>query len=100
MPQGLLNRTEVMNYLGCDSKLINQLIRKKKLTLYKIAGQYERFNKEEVVRFRLSGEVKPKKISDRGVGDRIIDFWQYNNFYIITVLLLATVIYFFFFFQS
>lgn len=98
MPQGLLNRAEVINYLGCDSKTLNKLIKKKKIALYKIAGQYERFNKDEIVRLRQAGGLKPKKPVSRGVGDRIIDFWQYNNFYIVTFVILAAVIYYFFIF--
>ena len=98
MPQGLLTRTEVVNYLGCDSKTLASLINKKQLTLYKVGGQYERFNKDEVVRLKLSGlKAKPKRTSGRGAGDKVLDFWRYNNFYIVTVLILAAVVYYFFF---
>jgi hypothetical protein len=95
MPQGMLSRTEVLNYLGCDSKAIDRLIRKKQLTLYKIGGQYERFDKEEVIRIRLKTPLKAPR-PNRTLKEQVIDFWHYNNFYIVTFAVLTGIIFYFF----
>ena len=91
----MLNRSEVMNYLACDSKTLDHLIQKKNLTLYRIGGQFERFDKEEVIRLRLKVPQKATK-SNRSFGEKLLDFWSYNNFYIVTFVVLVGLIYYFF----
>jgi len=96
MPQGLLSRTEVMNYLGCDDASLEDLIQSQKLARYKIAGEYERFSKTDVIGLKRTLGAKTEK-RGRGAEERIWDFWQYNNFYIITSLVLSVAVYYFFF---
>jgi hypothetical protein len=95
MSQGMLSRAEVLNYLGCDSKALDRLIQKKRLTLYKIGGEYERFDKEEVIRIRLKTPVKATG-PHRSLKEKVFDFWHYNNFYIVTFFVLAALTYYFF----
>ena len=94
---GLLTRAEVVTHLGCDPKTLNQLIRKKQVTLYKIGGEYERFNREEVLHLKQAGFKQSEKKENRFFG-HVLDFWQYNNFYIVTSLVLVGAIYYFFFY--
>ena len=92
----MLNRSEVLNYLACDSKTLDRLIQKKQLTLYKIGGEFERFDKEEVIRLRLKHPPKAPQSVTRSMGDKVLDFWHYNNFYIITFgVLISLIVYFF-----
>ena len=93
----MLSRAEVLNYLGCDSKTLSRLIAKKELTLYKIGGAFERFNKEEVVRYRLKHPVRVKKVSSRGLFEKAYDVWRYNNFYIVTFIILLLLLFFFYY---
>jgi len=95
MSQGMLNRSEVLNYLGCDSKALNRHIKKKELTVYKIGGEFERFNRDEVIRVRLKNPPRGPK-SDRSLAEHLKDFWHYNNFYIITSVVLVSLIFYFF----
>ena len=85
-----------MNYLGCDNASLEDLIQSQKLSRYKIAGEYERFSKSDVISLKrtLGGKTEKK---GRGVGEWAWDFWQYNNFYIITSLVLSVAVYYFFF---
>ena len=99
MPRGLLNQSEVLNYLACDEATLHRHIKSKRLTLYKIGGKFERFDKAEVVALKPAIPQK-KKVSSRQIGDRVGDFWRYNNFYIITFSFLAALILIFYFYRS
>lgn len=90
-----MNRSEVLNYLSCDPKALARFIKRKELTVYKIGGEFERFNKEEVIRIRLKTPAKALK-SNRSLREQLVDFWTYNNFYIITSAVLASLIFYFF----
>jgi len=99
MPRGLLNRSEVLNYLACDEPTLRRYIKSKRITLYKIGGKFERFDKAEVVRLKPAIPQK-KELSSRQFGERVGDFWRYNNFYIITFSFLAALILIFYFYRS
>ena len=85
-----------MNYLGCDNASLEDLIQSQKLARYKIAGEYERFSKADVISLKRTLGAKTEK-KGRGTGEWVWDFWQYNNFYIITSLVLSVAVYYFFF---
>ena len=91
----MMNRSEVLNYLSCDPKALARYIKRKELTVYKVGGQFERFNKEEVIRIRLKTPAKTPK-SNRSFKEQHVDFWTYNNFYIVTSVVLASLIFYFF----
>ncbi len=90
-----MNRSEVLNYLGCDPKALARFIKRKKLTVYKVGGEFGRFSKEEVIRIRLKTPAKGPK-SNRSLKEQLVDFWTYNNFYIITSAVLVSLIFYFF----
>ena len=98
MAQGFLTRAEVLNYLGSDPETLEGFIRSRRLKVFKIGGQFERFSKEEVV--ALKSSLSPRKLihpgRHRDFFDLVVDFWHYNNFYIVISLVLAAIIYFLF----
>ena len=93
MPNGMLTLNEVMQYLSLDKGGVEELVQKDKLNAYKIGGVYLRFRKDQVS--DLKRIVSRKHIHHKsGAMDRLRDFWDFNNFYIITGSCLLFVLYF------
>jgi len=92
MADGMLSLNEVMQYLDLDKKGVEQLVQDDKLMAYKIGGIYLRFKKEQVMTAKTELAIRKRKKSY--VGERIADFWDFNNFYIITGVCLIFILYF------
>ena len=92
----MLTIEEVKNYLEIDQAQLEKFIKQEKLRAYKIGGTYLRFRKEEVLNLRFEitpqGSKYPKKASFLG---RILEFWRFNNFYIVSILIVIAVVIFF-----
>lgn len=90
----MLTLEEVKNYLEIEQREIESFIQQGKLHAYKIGGTYLRFRKEEVLTLRYevlpSGKKKKTKVS---FGARLLDFWKFNNFYIVSLLLVGALVY-------
>ncbi|MFH1800024.1 MAG: helix-turn-helix domain-containing protein [Candidatus Omnitrophota bacterium] len=92
----MLTFDEVKNFLGVEQQVIEQFIRDEVLHAYKIGGVYIRFRKEEVLGLKYDVLLKKKKGATSGsFGQRLWDFWRFNNFYIISVLIIAALAYWF-----
>ncbi len=92
MSNGMLTLDEVMQYLSLDKAGVEELVQKDKLQAYKIGGVYLRFRKDQVS--MLKGKpVKRRKTKKGGVIDNVINFWDFNNFYIITGVCLLVILY-------
>jgi len=92
MANGMLSLEEVMQYLDLDREGVESLIHDEKLHAYKIGGIYLRFKKAQVESVHLEKAiVKRKKIYFL---ERIRDFWDFNNFYIVTGTCLVCILYF------
>ena len=93
----MLTLDEVKKYLEVEQQEIEKFIRDGMLHAYKIGGVYIRFRKEEVLSLKYDVILKKKKsLHPVSVGQKIMDFWRFNNFYIISVLLVAALAYWFF----
>lgn len=83
----MLTLEEVKNYLEADQNQVEDFIKRRKLSAYKIGGTYLRFRKEEVLNLRSEGLPRPPKSQAKmSVLSRVRDFWRFNNFYIISLL--------------
>jgi hypothetical protein len=92
----MLTLDEVKNFLEVEQQVIEQYIKDELLHAYKIGGVYIRFRKEEVLGLKYDVLLKKKKGAASGsFGQRLWDFWRFNNFYIISVLIIAALAYWF-----
>lgn len=92
----MLTLDEVKNFLGVEQTVIEKFIQDEVLHAYKIGGVYIRFRKEEVLGLKYDVLLKKKKGEASGsFGQRLWDFWRFNNFYIISVLIIAALAYWF-----
>jgi hypothetical protein len=92
----MLTLDEVKNFLGVEQQVIEQFIRDEVLHAYKIGGVYIRFRKEEVLGLKYDVLLEKKKVgASSSFGQRLWDFWRFNNFYIISVLIIAVLVYWF-----
>ncbi len=92
----MLTFDEVKNYLEIEQQGVEQFIRDGILHAYKIGGVYIRFRKEEVLSLKYDVLLKKKKTGTSiSFGQRLWNFWRFNNFYIISVLIIAILAYWF-----
>jgi len=92
----MLTLDEVKNYLEIGQQVIEKFIRDGVLHAYKIGGVYIRFRKEEVLNLKYDVLLKKKKTGPSiSFGQRLWDFWRFNNFYIISVLIIVVLAYWF-----
>lgn len=84
----LLTEEEVQHYLGINSAEMHRLVKRGKLSGYRIGGTYLRFEKDEVVALKNGRRfVSPQELG-RNRLDKIRDFWKFNSFYVFSVLLI------------
>lgn len=92
----MLTLDEVRNYLEVEQQEIEKFIRDGMLHAYKIGGVYIRFRKEEVLHLKYDVLLKKKKVFQSiSFGQRLWDFWRFNNFYIISLLAIIALAYWF-----
>jgi len=92
----MLTLDEVKNFLGVEQQVVEKFIQDGVLHAYKIGGVYIRFRKEEVLGLKYDVLLKKKKaVASGSFGQRLWDFWRFNNFYIISVLIILALAYWF-----
>ncbi len=92
----MLTEEEVQHYLDRSPSEIQQLIKRGKLTAYRLGGTYLRFKKEEVAALKTGRKFIPPDELGRTNVDKLRDFWKFYSFYVITsVLILLLIIVFF-----
>ncbi len=92
----MLTFDEVKNFLEVEQQVIEKFIRDEVLHAYKIGGVYIRFRKEEVLSLKYDVLLKKKKSQAAGSpGQQLLNFWRFNNFYIISVLIILGLAYWF-----
>jgi len=90
----MLSLEEVKHFLDVEQEEIERYLSSGKLHAFKIGGAYLRFRKEDVINLRF--EIAPSKIKTApkfSFLSRLLDFWQFNNFYIISLILAGVIIY-------
>lgn len=85
----LLSLEEVKSFLQVEEQDVHQLMDKGKLQAYKIGGAYLRFRKEEVLNIKQELHTTKGSVLRTPWFVRLIDFWRFNNFYILSTLLIV-----------
>lgn len=92
----MLTLDEVRKYLEVEQQELERLIKNGLLHAYKVGGVYLRFRKEEVLNLKYDVLLKKKKVATAvSFGQKILDFWRFNNFYIVSVAVIALLVYWF-----
>lgn len=96
----LLTVREASIILGISEKEVIDLAESGVMPAYKIGGVYLRFRKDQVEGFRKSFEPPAlhKRLNDetQSFGDKLKDFFYYNDFYIFAATLIILLIVFIF----
>ena len=88
-----LTEEEVRHFLGTGQEEVKQLVKRGKLTAYKLGGSYVRYRKEEVLAIKNGRKfVAPEEIG-RSSWDKFRDFWNFYSFYILTSILVVILAY-------
>ena len=90
MSEGLITEEEVKSYLKIESPEVEQLIRKGKLTAYRVGGSFVRYRKEEVIALKSGRKFVLPDQFERSWFDKLKDFF---NFYGIYIILSAVVLF-------
>ena len=89
---------ETSQILGVSEKKVMDLIESRKLQAYRIADQFLRLKRAEVLQMRSGGEVVRENVHhDYTAGERLRDFFYYNDFYLVAAALIAALLYIIFF---
>ena len=92
----MLTLEEVKNFLEVEQDEIEKYLKQGKLRAYKIGGTYIRFRKEEVIHLRFEGMPQKTKLpKPASFPGKILEFWRFNNFYIVSILIVAGLIAYF-----
>ena len=95
MGEGLLTEQEVKSYLKVDSPEIEQLIRRGKLTAYRVGGSFVRYRKDQVIALRSGQKFRMPDQLERNWFDKIRDFVNFYSIYILlSILVILLVVYF------
>lgn len=89
---------ETAQILAVSEKKVMDLIEGGNLQAYKIADQFLRLKRNEVVSMHAAGEVVSENISHSyTAGERVRDFFYFNDFYLIALSLIGVLLYIIFF---
>lgn len=86
MSEGLLTEEEVKTYLELDHPAVEKLVRKGRLTAYRLGGAFVRYRKDEVLAIKNGRKFQLPDQMERGWFDRVRDFWNFYGLYILLFL--------------
>src|SRR3989338_8814883 len=85
---------ETSQILGISEKKVMDLVEENKLQAYRIAGQFLRLRKSDVMGMKNSGTVVNEAVQYRYTSlERMKDFFYFNDFYLIATAIIATLLY-------
>lgn len=90
---------DVSLLLGVSEKEVMELAESGAIPAYKVGGVYLRFKREQVLEYKKhSKAVSPKlePLKEYSLGDRLSDFFYFNDFYILAGLIVAILLFFIF----
>lgn len=97
-PSQYITVRETAQILGITEKKVMDLVEEKKLMAYKIAGQFLRLKKAEVLNIKNAGTViRENQQYAYSAAERLKDFFYFNDFYIICTLIIFTLLYIIFY---
>ena len=89
---------ETAQMMAVSEKKVMDLIESGKLQAYKIADQFLRLKRNEVVNMVSSGQVVSENVTHGYTrGERIADFFYFNDFYLIAFAVIGILLYIIFF---
>ena len=95
MNEGLLTEEEVKSYLKVDAPTIEQLIRRGKLTAYRVGGSFVRYRKDQVIAIRSGLKFRMPDQLEQSWFDKIRDFLNFYSFYFLLTLLVVLLVAYF-----
>lgn len=94
MPEQFISVREAAQYLRISERKIMDLVDGKKLQAYRIAGQFIRFKKSDVLALKNTGSITAETTHYEYTPlERLKDFFYFNDFYIFSLLLILVFIY-------
>lgn len=89
---------ETAQVLGVSEKKVMDLIESHQLQAYRIADQFLRLKRTEVMQIRSGGSIAAENVQhDYTAVERIKDFFYFNDFYLVTLAVIAGLLYIIFF---
>lgn len=89
---------ETAQLLGISEKKVMDLIEEGQLQAYRIANQFLRLKKSEVLDLRNSGAVAKEHVDHPYTfQEKIHDFLYFNDFYITSSMIIGLLVYFIFY---
>jgi excisionase family DNA binding protein len=95
MSDGLLTEEEVKSFLKVDKLEVDKLIKKGKITAYRVGGAFVRFRKEEVIAVRNGLKFRMPDELERSWWDHIRDFIRFYGLYLILAGVIALLVSYF-----
>jgi len=85
---------ETAQILAVSEKKVMDLIEGGKLQAYKIADQFLRLKRNEVVNMLSSGQVVSENVAHSYTSaERIRDFFYFNDFYLLALIIIGILLY-------
>ena len=98
MADQFISVREASQTLGISEKRIMDLVEASQLQAYRIAGQFLRLKKSEVLGLQTSGSVTEETAQYKYTkAERIKDFFYFNDFYITSVVIIVSLLYIIFY---
>ncbi len=89
---------ETAQILAVSEKKVMDLIESGGLQAYKIADQFLRLKRNEVVNMRTSGQIVSENVAHTyTANERLQDFIYFNDFYLISFVIISVLLYIIFF---
>jgi excisionase family DNA binding protein len=89
---------ETAQMLAVSEKKVMDLIEAGSLQAYKIADQFLRLKRNEVINMLSSGQVVSENVTHSyTAGERVRDFFYFNDFYLIALAVIGVLLYIIFF---
>jgi excisionase family DNA binding protein len=89
---------ETAQILAISEKKVMDMIESGGLQAYKIADQFLRLKRNEVVTILSTGRVVSENVSHSYTPrERVLDFFYFNDFYLITLVIIGALLYIIFF---
>ena len=94
MSDQFISVREAGQLLGVSEKKIMELSDEKELKIYRIAGQFIRFKKSDVLTMKNAGSIISENTHYEYTGsERIRDFFYFNDFYLVSIGVIAFFLY-------
>ncbi len=89
---------ETAQILGVSEKKVMDLIEQRRLQAYRIANQFLRLKKTDVIALKKEGQIPSEVvIQPYTPAERLRDFWYFNDFYILCAAIILALLYVIFF---